>query len=314
MCVVPVRADPLLCSLPSGKSSLLNTLSPSLQLAVNELSRKQQGRHTTTQTILHQLESGGEIIDSPGFQNYMPSPIPVKEVTLGFAEMIEPAKLCHYGPRCLHVNEPGCAVRLCLRSSERAALPPSAPTSLDASAADAPSSPEAAAAAAGDVGSAPVSPEAVFLRELQAAGAAQAAAGVSTELDEHEGAGGDPNDPSETALGAVRNKAMEGKWRRKEWDAESRRERARELERVAAANARMRRLAEADAFGEVLNPEEDAAGTPLNQARSHVAERELALTHDLAQRGLLDTVSTRRYQSYLQLVEQQKTIKKAKYE
>jgi ribosome biogenesis GTPase len=65
-----------------------------LQLAVNELSRKQQGRHTTTQTILHQLEApGGEIIDSPGFQNYQPSPIPVKEVAAGFQEMEKPAKL-----------------------------------------------------------------------------------------------------------------------------------------------------------------------------------------------------------------------------
>ena len=83
----------LLSSHVAGKSSILNTLSPSLQLAVNSLSRKAQGRHTTTQTILHALESGGEIIDSPGFQNYQPPAIPVKEVTQGFREFQEPAKL-----------------------------------------------------------------------------------------------------------------------------------------------------------------------------------------------------------------------------
>lgn len=85
-----------------GKSSLLNSLSPSLRLAVNSLSKNHQGRHTTTQTILHTLSegadegqpSGGEIIDSPGFQNYTPPLVPsIREVADGFQEMREPAKL-----------------------------------------------------------------------------------------------------------------------------------------------------------------------------------------------------------------------------
>lgn len=91
---------------------MLNALSPSLQLRVNDLSRNHQGRHTTTQTILHQLESGGEIIDSPGFQNYTPAPIPLREVADGFKEFAEPAKW--YEQNTTHTHTPAMLAYACV--------------------------------------------------------------------------------------------------------------------------------------------------------------------------------------------------------
>ncbi len=53
-----------------GKSSILNVLIPSLSLATGEISQnKKRGRHTTTVSTLHTLPGGGEVVDSPGFND-----------------------------------------------------------------------------------------------------------------------------------------------------------------------------------------------------------------------------------------------------
>lgn len=94
-----------------GKSTLINALQPGLQLKTGEISQAHlKGTHTTTFAELHPLDFGGFIIDSPG----------IKE--LGLVEMTK-EELGHYFPEirkhlgnckfnnCIHVNEPGCAVR-----------------------------------------------------------------------------------------------------------------------------------------------------------------------------------------------------------
>ena len=54
-----------------GKSSLINSLIPDLQLRVNEISSKSKlGKHTTTNTTIYHIPSGGDLIDSPGVREF----------------------------------------------------------------------------------------------------------------------------------------------------------------------------------------------------------------------------------------------------
>jgi len=97
-----------------GKSTLLNRLDPGLSLVtgeVNEVTGK--GRHTTTAATLYRLASGGHVVDTPGFREFLPSDIPRTELWLHFPEMAALAGRCRYKD-CLHREEPACAVRAAL--------------------------------------------------------------------------------------------------------------------------------------------------------------------------------------------------------
>ena len=97
-----------------GKSTLLNRLDPTLSLTtgeVNEVTGK--GRHTTTAASLYRLPSGGHVVDTPGFREFLPSDIPRTELWLHFPEMARLQGGCRYKD-CLHREEPACAVRAAL--------------------------------------------------------------------------------------------------------------------------------------------------------------------------------------------------------
>src|SRR5205085_1244883 len=51
-----------------GKSSLVNALSPGLQLRTGEVEYK--GKHTTTTATLHDLPNGTHMIDTPGIREF----------------------------------------------------------------------------------------------------------------------------------------------------------------------------------------------------------------------------------------------------
>ena len=54
-----------------GKSSILNALDESLQLATNTLHRKRgTGRHTTTASTLYDFGGGTYLIDTPGIREF----------------------------------------------------------------------------------------------------------------------------------------------------------------------------------------------------------------------------------------------------
>jgi ribosome biogenesis GTPase len=96
----------------TGKSSLLNALAPEARAVTQEISAaSEEGRHTTTHAVLHRLASGGDLIDSPGVRDYAP-PVPeARHVASGFVEIHRAAAGCRFQD-CLHVHEPGCAVRV----------------------------------------------------------------------------------------------------------------------------------------------------------------------------------------------------------
>ena len=68
-----------------GKSSLINELIPDLNLRVNEISVKSKlGKHTTTNTTLYHIPSGGDLIDSPGIREFQLDDLTDKEILSGF--------------------------------------------------------------------------------------------------------------------------------------------------------------------------------------------------------------------------------------
>lgn len=94
-----------------GKSTLLNTLDPGLQLKTNEVSESNKaGRHTTTYAEMHVLEDNTRVIDTPGIKGYGMVDIEKEELFHFFPEIFEHSKSCKFN-NCLHLNEPDCAVR-----------------------------------------------------------------------------------------------------------------------------------------------------------------------------------------------------------
>nr|WP_282571311.1 ribosome small subunit-dependent GTPase A [Methylonatrum kenyense] len=93
-----------------GKSSLINALIPDLPARTQALSRTSgQGRHTTTETTLYPLESGGALMDSPGIRILRLAHLDPPALAAGFSEIGALAEHCHYRD-CRHEDEPDCAV------------------------------------------------------------------------------------------------------------------------------------------------------------------------------------------------------------
>ena len=93
-----------------GKSSLVVRLLPQAEVAIGELVRAEEGRHTTTAARLFDLPHGAALIDSPGVRDFAPAADALDERTLGFPEVELLAAECRFGD-CRHMREPGCAVR-----------------------------------------------------------------------------------------------------------------------------------------------------------------------------------------------------------
>lgn len=94
-----------------GKSSLLNTICPSLDLRVGELYEAgKRGCNTTTVSTLHTLPGGGELVDTPGFNEFGLVDISALDLAgyfPGFEKAMEAS--CRFR-NCMHKTEPGCAV------------------------------------------------------------------------------------------------------------------------------------------------------------------------------------------------------------
>ena len=94
-----------------GKSSLINYLSPELDIKVNSISEKfNKGKHTTTFATMHQLEGSTFIIDTPGIKEFGLSQIEPEELSGYFVEMRAMLQDCRYN-NCMHRDEPGCAIK-----------------------------------------------------------------------------------------------------------------------------------------------------------------------------------------------------------
>mgnify|MGYP001478843444 CR=1 FL=1 len=101
-----------------GKSTLLNNLDPDLNLKTAEISSyHKQGKHVTTFPEMHRLPFGGFAIDTPGIRGFGVVGMERNEVYHFFPEIFKIAKECRYY-NCLHLDEPGCAVRKSVETGE----------------------------------------------------------------------------------------------------------------------------------------------------------------------------------------------------
>lgn len=98
-----------------GKSSLINALFPGVSLQTGEVSHKLgRGKHTTRHVELIALDEGGYVADTPGFSSLEFSGITELELAESFRDFAGYSDQCKFRG-CLHLSEPGCAVRSALQ-------------------------------------------------------------------------------------------------------------------------------------------------------------------------------------------------------
>ena len=101
-----------------GKSSFINIIFPELSLKTQDVSGwSGKGLHTTTFAEMYDLPFGGKIIDTPGIREFGLVDISKQELSHYFPEMRERINDCQFN-NCLHINEPGCAVKKALEKEE----------------------------------------------------------------------------------------------------------------------------------------------------------------------------------------------------
>ncbi len=93
-----------------GKSTLINALFGDDSLTTAPVSQKrQEGRHTTVNSKMRTLASGGHVIDSPGVRDYAPAIAAAEDVARTFPEIRATAAECRFA-NCRHLQEPDCQV------------------------------------------------------------------------------------------------------------------------------------------------------------------------------------------------------------
>jgi ribosome biogenesis GTPase len=95
----------------AGKSTFLNALMPNLGIKTQEISKALgRGKHTTRHTELYAY-AGGKIADTPGFSKLELDMFDAGELKDYFIEFREISSGCKFGNKCVHIHEPGCAVK-----------------------------------------------------------------------------------------------------------------------------------------------------------------------------------------------------------
>ncbi len=101
-----------------GKSSLMNAMFSGLDLRVGEISQSvNKGRHTTVGALLHPLPSGGYVVDTPGLREIGMWGLTAENLDGYFPEFRPYLGECRFAD-CIHVVEPGCAIREALAKDD----------------------------------------------------------------------------------------------------------------------------------------------------------------------------------------------------
>jgi ribosome biogenesis GTPase len=101
-----------------GKSSLMNSMYPGLNLRVGEISESvNKGRHTTVGALLHPLPDGGYVVDTPGLREVGMWELSPHDLAACFREFRKFSASCKFAD-CSHRTEPGCAVRAAVESGD----------------------------------------------------------------------------------------------------------------------------------------------------------------------------------------------------
>ncbi|TNE54240.1 MAG: ribosome small subunit-dependent GTPase A [Bacteroidetes bacterium] len=101
-----------------GKSTLINSLDPELNLRIGAISQAhRQGQHTTTFAEMFKLDFGAYIIDTPGIRAFGIVDLDKEVISHYFPEMREILGSCKFH-NCQHLNEPQCAVKNAVEMGE----------------------------------------------------------------------------------------------------------------------------------------------------------------------------------------------------
>ena len=94
-----------------GKSSLVNRLVAGSTQRTAQLSAKTgEGRHTTANSMMIDLNNDAQLIDSPGVRDYAPALESTRDAARGYLEIARLASDCRFA-NCRHLREPDCAVK-----------------------------------------------------------------------------------------------------------------------------------------------------------------------------------------------------------
>jgi ribosome biogenesis GTPase len=102
-----------------GKSTLLNHISPAIKQAIGEVSESSsKGTHTTTFAEMFRLDENTFVIDTPGVKELGLVDMNSQEISDYFPEMRDVRLNCKFGSKCIHINEPQCAVQEAAKKGE----------------------------------------------------------------------------------------------------------------------------------------------------------------------------------------------------
>jgi ribosome biogenesis GTPase len=100
-----------------GKSTLINTLLAGNRIETQDIRENDaKGRHTTTHREMHQLGTGGWLLDTPGMRELQLTDLQsgIDEV---FSDITDLVTACRFND-CAHESEPGCAVLAAVEGGE----------------------------------------------------------------------------------------------------------------------------------------------------------------------------------------------------
>jgi ribosome biogenesis GTPase / thiamine phosphate phosphatase len=93
-----------------GKSMLIKSIDPDINLKINEISHYHKtGIHTTTYSEMYKIKTGGYLIDTPGIKGFGLIDFYKEELYHYFPEFFEISNKCKFY-NCTHIHEPDCAV------------------------------------------------------------------------------------------------------------------------------------------------------------------------------------------------------------
>lgn len=94
----------------TGKSALIKSIDPSLDIKVGEISKQHlKGKHTTTFAEMFPM-AGGYMMDTPGIKEFGLIQYSKEEIKDYFPEIRAYNNKCKFD-NCIHLHEPGCAVQ-----------------------------------------------------------------------------------------------------------------------------------------------------------------------------------------------------------
>lgn len=101
-----------------GKSTVINELAPNLNLKTSEISDQHStGKHTTTFAEMFDIDKNTQLIDTPGIKGFGLVDMENEEIGDYFPEFFTLKKHCKFN-NCLHLKEPGCAVKAALEEGD----------------------------------------------------------------------------------------------------------------------------------------------------------------------------------------------------